>query len=95
MSPAAITSAHAALPQRRTRFLAAVLAVVVAGGGATLASSGLEDRSRPTDPGAWPAGPIEFNDPAVVKGARGGKKTTVTFPLYGGPTVRTGVGGQR
>jgi len=94
MSPAANTSAHAALPQRRTQFLAAVLAVLVAGG-ATLASSVPGDGGVPTDPGAWSAGPIEFDDPAVVKGARGGKKNTVTFPFFGDPTVRKGVGGQR
>jgi hypothetical protein len=92
MSPAANTSAHAALPQRRTQFLAAVLAVVVA---AALTSSVPEDRGGPTDPGAWSAGPIEFHDPAVVKGARGGKEKTVTFPFFGDPTVRKGVGGQR
>jgi hypothetical protein len=31
----------------------------------------------------------------VVKGARGGKKNAVAFPLFGDPTVRKGAGGRR
>ena len=65
--------------------VASVALTIGGGAGATLASSGLEDRGRPTDPGAWPVGPIEFGDPTVVKGARGGKTSPVTFPYFGDP----------
>lgn len=95
MSPAAITSAHVALPQRRNRFLAVTLAAVLVAGAASVASSGLAGPDRPAGSAAWPAGPIEFHDPAVVKGARGGKQNTVTFALFGDPAVRKGAGGQR
>jgi hypothetical protein len=93
MSPATISTTRVARPQRRNWFLAAALVVAVGAG--VLASSDLEDRGQPTGPSAWPAGPIEFGDPAVAKGARGGKTNTVTFPLFRDPTVRKGAGGQR
>jgi hypothetical protein len=95
MRPAAITSAHVALPQRRNRLLAVALAAVLAAGAASAASSGLQGHDQPTGPVTWPAGPIRFDDPAVVKGARGGKKNAVAFPLFGDPTVRKGAGGRR
>ena len=95
MSQAAITAAHVALRQRRNRLLTVTLAAVVAAGAVSVASSGPQELDRPAEPGTWPAGPIEFNDPAVVKGDRGGKTNTVIFPLFGDPTVRKGAGGQR
>ena len=95
MSQAAITAAHVASPQRRNRLLAVTLAVVVAAGAASVASSGPHDRDRPAGPVTWPAGSMEFGDPVVVKGDRGGKTNTVIFPLFGDPTVRKGAGGQR
>ena len=95
MSQAAITAAHVAPSQRRNRLLTVTLAVVVAAGAASVASSGPQDRDRPAGPVTWPAGPIVFGDPAVVKGDRGGKTNTVIFPLFGDPTVRKGAGGQR
>lgn len=94
MSSGAGTSARLALPLRRDRLLTAVIALAAAGGVATLASSGLEHRGPSTDPGAWRTG-IGFADPPVVKGARGGKETTVTLPYFGDPTVRKGAHGSR
>ena len=95
MSQAAITAAHVALRQRRNRLVTVTLAAVVAAGAVSVASSGPQDLDRPAEPATWPAGPIEFNDPVVVKGDRGDKTNTVIFPLFGDPTVHKGAGGQR
>ena len=54
-----------------------------------------QDLDRHGGAATRPAGPINFGDPPVVKGARGGKTNAVTFPLFGDPTVRKGAGGQR
>jgi hypothetical protein len=96
MSLVTIPTAQAALPRRRNRLIAVALTVVLAAGaGAALDASGLEHPGAPANPEAWPAGPIGFDDPAVVKGARGGNKNTVRLPFFGDPTVRKGAGGQR
>lgn len=53
-----------------------LLAVAVAAGGATLALSG-DDPAAPAQKTAPPSAPMQFGDPAVVKGARGGATTRV------------------
>jgi hypothetical protein len=89
MVPAALTSARVAHPQRRNRLLTITLAAALIAVGA-VASTGLDHTDQPTGGGAWRSEPIQFDDPAVVKGARGGKKDTVMFPYFGDPIVRKG-----
>jgi hypothetical protein len=81
------------------RLLAVAVALVVAAGGATLALSG-DDPTAPAQKTAPPSAPMQFGDPAVVKGARGAATTRVRLqdpasaPMFGDPTVRKGAGGR-
>lgn len=81
------------------RSLATAVALAGAAGGATLALSG-DDRAAPAQKRAAPSAPMQFGDPAVVKGARGGATSRVrlqdpaSLPLFGDPTVRKGAGGR-
>ena len=93
MSRTAIPPARRVAPRiRPDRFLAAGLAAVVVAGGAVLWFPG-NDLVAPT-PNATPAAPISFEDPPVVKGARGGKTDPVVLRVFGDPTVRKGAGGR-
>ena len=94
MSRTLITTARpVTLRVRPGSFLAAVLAGLIAAGGAAIAFS-RDDPVTPTKPGAAPAAPIIFGDPPVVKGARGGKRDVVALRVFGDPTVRKGAGGR-
>lgn len=94
MSRTLITAARpVTLRDRPNRFLAAGLAGVLAGGGATIAFSG-DDPLAPAKPNAAPSTPIISGDAPVLKGARGGKTSTVTPRVFGDPTVRKGAGGR-
>ena len=80
------------------RSLAAAVALTAAAGAAALAFSG-NDPAAPAQKAVPSSAPIQFGDPAVVKGARGGATGRVRLqdavPLFGDPTVRKGAGGGR
>lgn len=96
MFPASVNTAQPALAARRHRLLALTLAAtLVAAGAGAVAVTGIQDRDVRTSPGTWPDEPIQFNDPAVIKGARGGDKSPSVYPYVGDPAVRKGAGGQR
>ena len=96
MSSATINSTQPAVAPRRHRLLAfALSATLVAAGAGALASTGLRDSDLRTNAETWSAEPIEFNDPVVVKGARGGDKGPSFYPYFSDPAVRKGAGGQR
>jgi hypothetical protein len=95
MSSATINTAQRALDPRRHRLLAVTLAAtVVAAGAGAVASTDLETAGLHTGPTTWSAKPIEFNDPVVVKGARGGDRSPSFYPYFGDPAVRKGAGGR-
>jgi hypothetical protein len=76
---------------RSNRLLAAGIAAAIAAAGAAFVS---DDLATPSRPDTERAAPITFGDPPVVKGARGGKTSSVTLPVFGDPTVRKGAGGR-
>jgi hypothetical protein len=78
---------------RPNRFLAAGLAAAIAAGGGAIYYT-RDDPGAPPKPDTARAAPITFGDPPVVKGARGGKTSSVTLRVFGDPMVRKGAGGR-
>jgi hypothetical protein len=93
MSRTVITPTHpVALRVHSRRPLVAALAALVAVGGGAIALPG-DDAIAPTKLNASPTAPIILGDPAVQKGAHGGKTDRVILPVFRDPTVRKGAGG--
>jgi len=90
MSRTLITPRRPVAPQTRpNRFVAAVVAALIAVAGATIALSG-DDPVAPAKPNAPPGTPLIFGDPPVLKGARGDKARAMTQRVFRDTTVRNG-----